>query len=964
MTAPPTLSFVPGTLVTARGRDWLVLPGGDSSTLPVRAVGGTDLDETLLLPALEEISPASFTAPMLADRGDAASATLLRDALRLSFRHNAGPFRSFGSLAVAPRNYQLVPLLMAQQQSTVRLLIADGVGIGKTIEAGLIAAELLACGDAERLVVLCSPQLAVQWQQELRTKFSLPAELLLPSTANRLKRGVLGDRSLFEHYPYLVVSTDYVKQPSRRDEFALYCGDLVIIDEAHSTVGTTSHTGTSIDRYRLVRQLADDPNRHLLLLTATPHSGDHGQWSNLIGLLNDEFQDYPEDLAGERNQAKRERLARHFIQRDRSTISQFLTEETPFPERISGEASYKASRDYETLVNDVIDFARDRVLDTSVNAQRQRVRWWQMLGLLRALASSPAAAAATFGKASGLAPLVQQPTALEDIDAAASPLVYDASDDDPDLPEASDEVLGSDTENLSDDPDGYKAAMGRFAERARALHGPATDVKLKTITKIVTELVGQGYNPILFCRFIPTAQYVADHLSTVSALKKQGVRVEAVTGLLTPDERDLRVQDLTAHDGPRVLVATDCLSEGINLQAGFDAVIHYDLAWNPTRHEQREGRVDRYGQTSKQVKTLTYFGSNSAVDGVVLDVLLRRHDKIKKATGVSVSVPGDTQTALNAAYSRLILKQDGGPVMESLFSLDTEEFELLWRSAADSEKKSRSLFSQGRLSDQAVSDCLTAVRDALGGPADALTFTRDALTRLNVPMTPVAQADGGGFTARVLDVPRAVQDHWPVTANRKPVLRFRETGAPLPGEALLTRVDPYVEALSRYLLDAALDPYLPARTRPAQRAAVIATNAVTTRTVLHVLRFRINLSIPGSKKNRTEVADHADFLAVSYALDGTPTILDRAATEALLHAKASGNVQGDLADDQMQAALDELTGLTPLFNQRGKDAADRLSAEHALVREASRSRAKTLTATHLEPADVLGVYVYLPTGRP
>src|SRR6185295_16990043 len=147
-------------------------------------------------------------------RGDAARARLLRDALRLSFRDTTGPFRSFAHLAVTPRNYQLVPLMMATAQDTVRLLIADGVGVGKTVEAGLIAAELLASGDATRLTVLCSPQLAPQWQAELRAKFGITAELLLPSTANRLARAVPFGSTVYAHYPYLIVSTDYVKQRS------------------------------------------------------------------------------------------------------------------------------------------------------------------------------------------------------------------------------------------------------------------------------------------------------------------------------------------------------------------------------------------------------------------------------------------------------------------------------------------------------------------------------------------------------------------------------------------------------------------------------------------------------------------------------------------------------------------------------------------------------------------------------
>src|SRR5207253_8441115 len=114
--------------------------------------------------------------------------------------------------------------------------------------------------------------------------------------------------------------------------------------------------------------------------------------------------------------------------------------------------------------------------------------------------------------------------------------------------------------------------------------------------------------------------------------KLRGVTVAVVTGELPPEEREQRVLELSAAP-KRVLVATDCLSEGVNLQQGFDAVVHYDLAWNPTRHEQREGRVDRYGQSADKVRAVTIYGRDNQVDGIVLNVLLRKHEEIRKATG-------------------------------------------------------------------------------------------------------------------------------------------------------------------------------------------------------------------------------------------------------------------------------------------------------------------------------------------
>ncbi|MGD9516544.1 MAG: helicase, partial [Mycolicibacterium sp.] len=225
------LDYPAGSLVNARGRDWLVLPGSPEGTLLVRPLGGHEHETTVLLPDIDDFAAATFEPPTVDDRGDAGRARLLRDALRLSFSASGGPFRSFARLAVTPRNYQLVPLMMSANQDVTRLLIADGVGIGKTVEAGLIAAELLATGETQRLAVLCSPQLAPQWQSELRHKFGIDAKLLLPSTVNRLMRSVPFGSNLYQHHPHLVISTDFIKQKTRRDEFALHCPELVIVDE-------------------------------------------------------------------------------------------------------------------------------------------------------------------------------------------------------------------------------------------------------------------------------------------------------------------------------------------------------------------------------------------------------------------------------------------------------------------------------------------------------------------------------------------------------------------------------------------------------------------------------------------------------------------------------------------------------------------------------------------------------------
>jgi len=182
------MTYAVGSLVKARGREWVVLPESDEQMLIVRPLGGTDDEVAGIFLPLEgqDVAPAQFALPDPTQWGDYRSCRLLRDAVRLGFRSSAGPFRSFAHLAVEPRPYQLVPLLMALRLDPVRLLIADDVGIGKTIEAGLIARELLDRREVDRLAVLCPPHLAEQWQTELREKFHIDAVLVLSSTAVQL----------------------------------------------------------------------------------------------------------------------------------------------------------------------------------------------------------------------------------------------------------------------------------------------------------------------------------------------------------------------------------------------------------------------------------------------------------------------------------------------------------------------------------------------------------------------------------------------------------------------------------------------------------------------------------------------------------------------------------------------------------------------------------------------------------
>jgi hypothetical protein len=253
-------AFAPGDLVYARGREWVALPSPDADALCLRPLSGAETDVQLIHPALEReaMRPARFELPSPAQTATQEGARLLCEALRLSLRRGAGPFRSAARLAFEPRAYQLVPLLMALRLPVVRLLIADDVGIGKTIEAGLIVRELIDRGEVDRFAVLCPPHLVEQWTGELERKFDLDAVAVTAASAARLERGLPASQTLFDAYPFTVVSLDYIKAERRRDSFARSCPSLVVVDEAHACVGT--HQSRQ-QRFELLKRLAADAER-------------------------------------------------------------------------------------------------------------------------------------------------------------------------------------------------------------------------------------------------------------------------------------------------------------------------------------------------------------------------------------------------------------------------------------------------------------------------------------------------------------------------------------------------------------------------------------------------------------------------------------------------------------------------------------------------------------------------------
>ncbi|WP_285573379.1 helicase-related protein [Actinoallomurus iriomotensis] len=895
-----------------------------------------------------EVEEATFRKPVAdpGEIGDNEGAGLLRTAMRIGFTATAGPFRSLGSIAVDPRIYQFVPLLLAMRMDVVRLLIGDDVGIGKTIEAGLIAKELLDQGEASGLTVLCSPALAEQWQAELLEKFGIEAKLVLPSTVTKLQREA-GNESIFQRNRHTVVSTDFIKSDRYRAQFLRTCPDLVIVDEAHTCVSAGSHTAQRQRRYSLLREIASKPDRHLVLVTATPHSGKEEAFRDLIGLLD------PELALLDLDQPKgRERLARHFVQRRRRDIRSYLDEETRFPrDRQIREVPHELTREYASLTRRALAYARETVADGAGGGLRQRVRWWSALALLRSVASSPRAAAATL-RARSVTAAAESESEAEELGRSS---VLDLVDDET--------LEGIDATPGADDGELPKAARERLQALARdalKLEGPKSDAKLKKLIDEVKALLADGYDPIVFCRFIPTAEYVAEYLS--QALGRIA-SVAAVTGTLPPAERQARIRELTEkHERRHVLVATDCLSEGVNLQEHFQAVIHYDLAWNPTRHEQREGRVDRFGQRRQYVRAVTLYGIDNGIDGIILDVLIRKHRTIAKRTGVAVPVPDRNDDVIRALVEGLLFRHETPDQLELDLGLTQARTELHreWESAADRESKALTKYAWSAINLDDVRKETDAARSVLGQPQDVTRFVRQTLTELGG----ATRADREGFTVQTVGLPEGVLHALDLRrageGSPPPDLVFHPDLPAPSGAHALVRTDPIVRALARYVIDAALDPHLSLKERPARRCGVIRTSVVSARTVLLLVRYRFHVTLPGAAEPRTLVAEDAQMVAYQVSPQGRDWLTGEQVAD-LLTARPE-NVLPEMVNRAAKTAIRELDDVREDLQLFGKQLAEHLRRSHRRVRSAAKAIKRGLDVQAAEHADVLGVYVYLPSG--
>ncbi|MBX2907860.1 MAG: DEAD/DEAH box helicase family protein [Taibaiella sp.] len=945
--------FKPGSLVTLRNRPWVVLPSEDNDIFLVKPLGGSDDEVTGIFKPLattaDKPKTYNFEKPSARDLSDFRSAKLLYNAARLSFRNAAGPFRCLGKLSFRPRSYQMVPLIMALKQETVRLMISDDVGVGKTIEALLIAKELYERKEIKRFAIVCLPHLCDQWQDELKNKFGIEAVVIRSGSASALERQIRNHENIFRAFPFQIISIDYIKSGNKREVFLDHCPELVIVDEAHTCAKPAGANNSQQQRFHLLNDISNKTDQNLVLLTATPHSGKQEEFQSLLGLLKKRFANIDISTSTE---DQRKEIADHFIQRRRADIViKSIGEETKFPDRNASDNPYALTREYIDLFNDILEYARGIVQGSATNG-KQRYGYWDALALLRGVMSSPAAGISMLQKKAAKKKLTEDEDEFDTASGeseAETVMDTDFSAED-NLPTSVIGKSGSDTESKR-----LLAYAARLQEIADA--SLTKDNKVKETVAQVKDWLQNRRNPIIFCRYIPTANYLGQicrQYFTGKAYKD--LHIEVVTSELNDDLRREKIASMQGDGKRRLLIATDCLSEGINLQDGFNALLHYDLPWNPNRLEQREGRIDRFGQQADSVDITLLYGSNNPIDGVVLDVLLRKAREIRRSIGISIPFPESSASVMEAVMNAVLLKPV--PVVDvarqgSLFEAEEIQAEKnkvarAFEEAEKREKASRSIFAKNTIKVSEIEQDLKEVDEAIGDVRTVESFVVEAMRFMGIDVT----ADKDGYRVFTTNIPQRLRD---MLTNKQEInISFK---SPTPaGYKYLGRNHPFVEHLSQTIINNALN----GMADSAARAAVLRTKDVQEKTVLFQLRVR-NV-IAEQPSNREIVAEEMWLWGYRGGLASKSFIDKDEAMNLLMNARVSRNME---RPEEEYWLNDEMTWVKN--DAAFRENTDGVALERATHLVDAHMRFKKLVSGSrfkvvepILPMDVLGVYILLP----
>ena len=474
------------------------------------------------------------------------------------------------------------------------------------------------------------------------------------------------------------------------------------------------------------------------------------------------------------------------------------------------------------------------------------------------------------------------------------------------------------------------------------------DYKANEAVKHIKQWLKDGYQPIIFCKYIATAKYLADILK--QELPKS-IEVQAITSEL-PDEQRKEKIDIMGQSERRVLVATDCLSEGINLQDHFNAVFHYDLPWNPNRLEQREGRVDRYGQRSETVRTWLLWGEDNPIDAIVLKVLIRKVRDIQKSTGVSISLGEDNRTIMDAVLNEVLLDPKKA-LQASQTTIDfgsdyyqsviTKELE----AAKEKAKNLRSIFAHMSIPQEEIENDLKAVDEAIGDIQSVETLVLNGVTHLKGSY----EKSGKGYRINIQNLPAHIKETLG-TKNSYPISFHSPTPE---GFIYVGRNHKFTEQLCQFLLSLAFE--TKADFDQVARASVIQTSQVNIQTT--VVQFRVR-NVIKEVQSRVENISEEMYLwgFEGNSIDGN--ILDyKSCKKLIFEAESAQNISPERQQDVFQNQMILFQGKIEQFTSLAEERAVKLVEAHGRFK--ALVGGKRYEAVHpILPPDILGVYVFIP----
>ena len=857
-----------------------------------------------------------------------------------------------GRLSFEPRPYQMVPLILALKHKLIRLLISDDVGIGKTLESLLIAKELLDRKEIHRFAVICLPHLCEQWQNEIRDKFGLEAEIIRSSTISRLEKNMRANQNVFRDIPFQIISIDYIKTSDRKPMFLQHCPEFIIVDEAHTCAKPKGANKSQQLRHSLLSDLAQT-ERHIVLLTATPHSGNNEEFQSLIGLLKPEFKHFTLEDA-----RQREELSHYFIQRRRADVKPYVGNDMIFPARVQFDAKYELSTLYHVLLMDIIDYVREGVKAArSLEKIKQRYIYWDLLALIRGVMSSPEA---------GIS-MLQNKISKRSNDSE------NATDDNDKTYKFNDALKDG---LLGDDviPESYEESSSSEKNKFRSFISVLRDIKEKKQDNKVTELartvefaLNSGYNPIIFCQYIQTAEYCKDYIAKhLSNNKKyKDVAVEVITSRLTDEDRKMKIDELSKT--PRhVLICTDCLSEGVNLQTGFNCVIHYDLPWNPNRMEQRNGRIDRFGQTEKEVAIFTIFDEETnPVDKIIMKVLYRKQEQIRKSLGIYIPIADNDSSLMESIMEEIIvldtkkefIKQPTLFDMDEAFNETTEEHDKRIQRAVEIEKKSHTYFAHNTkaMDPTRLIESLNEAKKVIGDIYDTRDFVigelRHAGVNVKTDNIPLC------YSFQLIELEDSLRSYFLRAVDKKGTVRI-SFASPTPKNYMyIGRNHTFVEDLSRGVINDTIN----GGRLAACRAMIEETDKVNTVTTVLLMRVRSVIS-ETKRSDHQLVGEEMIFFGYKGKIENHDFISEQDCRDLFLNSYATGDIdlatQRNIFNRRLEWINDEGT-LRQHTDDTATERANNLVRSFAQYRT-YLSEAEYQVVRPVLPMDVIAAFVYIP----